>query len=307
MKNTCLTIVILLGLLSTTRVAALALPDSVYSHPKVQQELDYLRRHPAHLQRSRERAETWLPHLLPLLRQQALPSSLAWLPAVESAYLPGAVSPVGAAGLWQLMPATAQRFGVLIDEEFDGRFAPLAASRAAIDYLAWLHRHFEGDWLLALAAYNAGEGRVRRAMERSGSRDFWQLPLPEETRKYVPRFLAVQRLMPSPGIGSAPVLREHRVEGPISLPQLAARLGVTIAQLKSWNLGLKGERLSLRREYSILVKTAGQDDGDGFIGIPPQPLFMARAAGLDLSSSAGLFGEADALFDFAPPPGWPGY
>jgi membrane-bound lytic murein transglycosylase D len=307
MKITYLTLGLLLALLLGGRAAALPLPDSLYQRPEIQRELDYLRRHPAHLARVRERAENWLPHLLPLLRERALPASLAWLPAVESAYLPGAVSPAGAAGLWQLMPATAERFGVPMDAGFDGRFAPLTASRAALAYLAWLHRHFDGDWLLALAAYNAGEGRVRRAMERSGSRDFWQLPLPEETRHYVPRFLAVQHLLRAPHAGVPPVLREHRVEGPVSLPQLAAHLGVTVEQLKQWNLALKGERLSVRREYSILVKTTEQDGDDGFIRIQPQPLFMARTAGLDLSAAGGLFGEAGPAFDFAPPPGWPGY
>lgn len=307
MKITYLTLGLLLGLLLGSRAAALPLPDSLYHRPEVQRELDYLRRQPAHLARVRERAETWLPHLLPLLRRQGLPSTLAWLPVVESAYLPGAVSPAGAGGLWQLMPATAERFGILIDPEFDGRFAPLAASRAAIGYLAWLHRHFEGDWLLALAAYNAGEGRVRRAMERSGSRDFWQLPLPEETRHYVPRVLAVQWLLRPPRTGSVSLLREHRVKGPLSLSRLATQLGVGVEQLKRWNLALKGDRLSTQREYSILVKSAEQDGSDGFIGIQPQPLFMASTAGLDLTPSGGLFGEAGPAFDFAPPPGWPGY
>ncbi|OXS14952.1 lytic murein transglycosylase, partial [Zobellella denitrificans] len=83
----------MLALLLGGGAAALPLPDSLYQRPEIQRELDYLRRHPAHLARVRERAENWLPHLLPLLRERALPASLAWLPAVESAYLPGALSP----------------------------------------------------------------------------------------------------------------------------------------------------------------------------------------------------------------------
>lgn len=285
---------------------ALALPfaPGLYERPEVQRELDYLRRHPSHLELSRTRAENWLPHLLPLLRQQQLPAELAWLPVVESAYQPGALSHAGAAGLWQLMPATARRFGIRIDDEFDGRFATLSASRAALGYLSWLHGYFDGDWLLALAAYNAGEGRVRRAMRKSGSRDFWQLPLPEETRRYVPRFLAVQKLLATPTALGRSSLREHNITGPVSLSRLARQLGVSVADLKHWNLALKGEALSANEEYSILVARDARVGAEQLVPIHSQPLFMAPAPGLDLSSSGALFGDVKAPFSTAPPAGW---
>lgn len=286
--------------------SALALPfsPSVYSRPEVQQELNYLREHPNHLTRSRARAEQWLPHLLPLLRQKQLPAELAWLPVVESAYQPGALSHAGAAGLWQFMPATAQRFGLVIDDEFDGRYATLSASKAAMQYLSWLHGYFDGDWLLALAAYNAGEGRVRRAIKKSGTRDFWQLPLPEETRRYVPRFIAVQKLLSTPYSHTSSALTEHKIQGPIALHQVARQLGVSLAELKHWNHALKGSALSKKHQYSIIVAKNGQYDSAPSVIIQPQPLFMAPAVGLDISPAGALFSAGQAIFNPAPPTGW---
>ena len=113
-----------------------------------------------------------------------------------------AVSSVGAKGLWQLMPATAERFGLMEDWWFDPRLDLESATRAALDYLEFLHAKFDGDWLLALAAYNAGEGRVGRAIRsnRKAGRpiDFWHLDLPKETQDYVPRLLAVSRIVNAP-------------------------------------------------------------------------------------------------------------
>ncbi|WP_417604434.1 lytic transglycosylase domain-containing protein [Oceanimonas baumannii] len=290
----------------SSQARAFSFSNALYAHPEVKQEIDYLRRHPAWLERSRKRAEPWLPHFLPLLRAHRLPDNLVWLPVIESAYLPGAVSPAGAAGLWQLMPATAERFGILVSDSYDGRLAPLSATRAALNYLAWLHRYFDGDWLLALAAYNAGEGRVRRAIARSGSRDFWQLPLPEETRRYVPRFLAAQKLLGRPGPGT-PTLREYKITGPLSLPALAQRLGVPAETLKAGNLALKGNQIPAGHEISILIDNTGRRRAEQLITISPQPLFSDSAAGLDMSGTGRLFNKSNPAFSTAPPPGWPGY
>ena len=283
---------------------ALPFSPSVYNRPEVKQELDYLTQHPAYLVRTRARAEHWLPHLLPLLRQRQLPAELVWLPVVESAYQPGAMSPAGAAGLWQFMPATAARFGLVIDNEFDGRYATLSASRAAMEYLSWLHKHFDGDWLLALAAYNAGEGRVSRAIKSSGSRDFWQLTLPEETRRYVPRFIAVQKLLATPFTNTPSPLTEHTIQGPISLQQVARELGVSLADLKHWNNALKGQMLSKAQSYSIMIAKNGHYEAEPNVKIQPQPLFLGPSAGLDISTTGALFSAGTAIFDPAPPPGW---
>lgn len=128
------------------------------------------------------------------LSSQSLPSQLILLPMLESSYDPKAVSHANAAGLWQLMPATAQRFGLKIDASQDQRFDIQASTEAAIEYLAFLHNKFD-DLALTIAAYNAGEGRISRAIKKSGSRQFSQLTLPSETTQYVHRFYALRSLI----------------------------------------------------------------------------------------------------------------
>ncbi len=157
------------------------------------------------------RAEKYMPMILEALSQRGLPLELAFLPFVESIFEPKAISSAGAAGLWQLMPATAHRFGLKISAGEDERFDVRKSTRAATAYLAWLYGRFD-DWPLALAAYNCGEGALSRAMEYTGARSLSELTaacrqggrsascLPQETLEYVPRFLAaVQTLSRSTG------------------------------------------------------------------------------------------------------------
>lgn len=127
-----------------------------------------------------------------ILEGQGVPARLLSVARVESGLNPWALSPKGARGLWQFMPGTARRFGLRVDAQRDERIDPERATRAASQYLRFLRGLF-GDWKLALAAYNAGEGRVERAIGRGGTRDFYELSrrglLPEETRRYVPAVL----------------------------------------------------------------------------------------------------------------------
>ncbi|MBI4165533.1 MAG: lytic transglycosylase domain-containing protein [Acidobacteria bacterium] len=127
-----------------------------------------------------------------ILQDSGLPPVLTSVVAVESAFNPLALSPKGARGLWQLMPATARRYGLKVEWNDDERTNPLKSTRAAAAYMKDLFAQFQ-DWPLALAAYNAGEDRVARAMTRTGARDFWTLrrrgALPEETLHYVPTVL----------------------------------------------------------------------------------------------------------------------
>ncbi len=132
-----------------------------------------------------------------IFAEEGVPLELLVVAEVESAFNPLALSPRGARGPWQLMPATAERFGLRVHGLTDERIHAEHSTRAAARYLRELYAQF-GDWMLALAAYNAGEQRVAHAIERGGTRDFWQLSqrllLPEETRRYVPAVLGLQNL-----------------------------------------------------------------------------------------------------------------
>lgn len=139
-------------------------------------------------------AATLVPKLKPIFRDVGIPEQLVWLAEVESSFNPNARSPVGAAGLFQFMPATARRFG-LSPERPDERLDPEKSARAAAGYLRILHRQF-GSWPLALASYNAGEGRVARLLKSSQANSFEGIAnrLPLETRLYVPKMTALLEL-----------------------------------------------------------------------------------------------------------------
>jgi membrane-bound lytic murein transglycosylase D len=159
-------------------------------------------RHERRFRRSTEiildRAEPYLPRLVPILRQSGVPSKLAFLPVIESAYVATARGTRDSVGLWQIQTATARRFGLVVRRGQDERLHPERATQAAARYLSWLYERYQ-DWPLALAAYNAGEGRVDRALRGRPDATFWDLAdagrLPSITRDYVPRFIAVVRLV----------------------------------------------------------------------------------------------------------------
>ncbi|MDW8095812.1 MAG: lytic transglycosylase domain-containing protein [Aquificaceae bacterium] len=143
-----------------------------------------------------QRANYYMPIILPIVKKHGLPEEIALLPVIESAFNNMAVSRSGAAGLWQFIPTTARRYGLRVDQHVDERFDVVKATDAAMRYLKDLYAMF-GNWELALASYNCGENCVAR---RTGGLDFWtsQGMLPEETRNYVPNFFAVLLLARNP-------------------------------------------------------------------------------------------------------------
>ncbi|MEQ1636952.1 MAG: transglycosylase SLT domain-containing protein [Methylococcales bacterium] len=149
-----------------------------------------------------ERARPYLYHIVEGLSSHHLPLDLALLPIVESAYQPTAQSPMSAAGLWQFIPSTGADYSLKQDIHYDERLDITASTQAAVSYLTFLNQRFKGDWLLALAAYNCGIGRVEDAISRNVAAgldaDYWSLPLPEETQAYVPRLLALATLFENP-------------------------------------------------------------------------------------------------------------
>ena len=176
------------------------LPDT--DHPRVTNDKSWYTKHQTYLDRTFSRAQPYLFHIVEEIEARGMPMELALLPVVESAYQPFAYSHGRAAGLWQFIPGTARRFGLKIDWWYDGRRDVKAATTAALDYLEFLHKRFDGDWLLALAAYNSGEGTVSKAIRKNKKRGkgttFWDLQLPRETQGYVPKLLAISNIVANP-------------------------------------------------------------------------------------------------------------
>jgi len=174
----------------------------VPENKRVLAQRNWYAKHPRYLDRVAKRAEPFLFYIVEELEKHNIPMEMALLPIVESAFDPFAYSHGRASGMWQFVPGTGKRFGMKQNWWYDGRRDVIASTQGAIKYLNYLHKYFDGDWLLALAAYNSGEGRVRRAMKNNARRnkptDFWSLDLPKETRAYVPKLLALADLVKNP-------------------------------------------------------------------------------------------------------------
>jgi membrane-bound lytic murein transglycosylase D len=168
---------------------------------------------------------------------------------VESAFQPYAYSSGRAAGIWQFIPGTGRRYGLKLNWWYDGRRDIMASTKAALDYLQYLHETFDGDWLLALAAYNSGEGTVEKAI-RANKRhhrptDYWSLRLPRETEQYVPRLLALRQIVADPeqegislkSIADEPYLTAVKIDSQLDLATAAKMAEMDLDELHQLNPG----------------------------------------------------------------------
>ena len=234
-------------------------------HLSVRHEIEWYRGHSAFLDRTFGRAKRYLHHIVEALEERNMPRELALLPVVESAFDPFARSRCLASGLWQFIPETGRRYGLEEDWWRDGRRDVLDATRAALDHLAELHEQFAGDWLLALAAYNAGEVTVRRAVERNQRlgrpTDFFSLELPEETRSYVPKLLAISRLVDDPeafgielpAIPNTPYFARVDVEHQVDLGRIADLADIPRDELRALNPAFNRWATAPGRPHPLLV------------------------------------------------------
>lgn len=228
-------------------------------------QLLWLRRHLGFVRASVERATYFIHLVTEELYRYRVPLDFALLPIMESGFSPRAVSVKGASGLWQFMAATGDEYGLKRDEWFDERLDVPASTRAAARYLAFLGRKFNGDWLLAAAAYNAGIGRVQQAIEFNRGQglplDFWSLSLPQETLDYVPRLLALAAMFSRPGdyslslkpLPDRPSLARIRFERPLKLTELASLAGMSGEEFTNLNAGFIRNVLPTSRPSVILL------------------------------------------------------
>ena len=226
----------------------LQLDQSLLEHrldESVRRLIKYHLRHPKQTALNVGRAVAFFPIFEEELAAAGLPESLKYLPVIESALRPWVSSRVGAVGLWQFMPETAPEYGLLIDEYVDERMDARKSTQAAIRYLMSAYEYLD-DWSLAIAAYNAGKGRVNRAKRRSGGKNFWSVRrhLPRETRNYVPAFIAAIYLtefyaahdleLQMPSLDEQ-LLASVKIYSPLSFYQLAQITGLSIDVIQRLN------------------------------------------------------------------------
>jgi membrane-bound lytic murein transglycosylase D len=216
---------------------------------RTEAERKWFVRHPEYLNRVFTRAQRYMPYIVAELERRGLPLELALLPIVESAYDPFAYSHGRAAGLWQMIPGTARRFGVKQNWWYDGRRDIVDSTRAALDYLEYLEDINDGNWLNAIASYNSGEGNVLRSVRKNRKAgkpiDFWYLRLPKETSMYVPKLLALVEIVADParyGVTLPEVPNEqqfvvHDIDSQLDLALAAELAGVDIDTIYAYNPG----------------------------------------------------------------------
>ena len=234
-----------------------------YQHPRINAQRSWFISRQPYLDRLSARASRYLYHTVKEAERRGLPTELALLPVIESSYDPAATSSAAAAGLWQFIPSTGRIYGLQQNAGYDGRRDVVESTRAAYEFLGSLYNQF-GSWELALAAYNAGPGRIQQAINRNKAAglptDYWSLRLPEETMNYVPRFLAVAQMIKNqqqygvslPPIANRPHFREVAV-GPVSLNDIAQITGLSRAELYQLNPGHRGERIDVSSPQRIII------------------------------------------------------
>ncbi len=221
----------------------------VPDNPRISQEIQWYASHPAYIDRIQQRALPYLHFIVEEVEKRGMPMEMALLPVVESAFQPFAYSPGRAAGIWQFIPSTGKIYGLKQNWWYDGRRDVVASTRAALDYLKKMAERFDGDWELALAAYNAGGGSVSKAIRRNRKKnkpiDFWSLKLPKETEGYVPRLLAIASIIGKPidygitlpTIANSPYFHSIDIESQLDLALSADMADISIEELYRLNPG----------------------------------------------------------------------
>ncbi|RDL43212.1 lytic transglycosylase [Marinomonas piezotolerans] len=211
--------------------------------PRLKSQIRWYSSHPSYLDRVSKRGERYMYYIVDELEKAGLPLEIALLPIVESGFDPFGYSHGRASGPWQFIPSTGHMYGLEQTWWLDGRRDIQLSTQAAIAYLTRLHKMFDGDWLHALASYNSGEGTVMRAIRRNKKAgkptDFWSLDLPTETRAYVPKLLALAKIMKNPEkydyqtrfIANRPYFEEVNIGGQLDLAQAAKMADISIDEI----------------------------------------------------------------------------
>ncbi len=215
-------------------------------NPRISAQRNWFVSRQPYIDRLSARASRYIYYTVTEAERRGIPTELALLPVIESSYDPFASSNASAAGMWQFIPSTGRLYGLRQDQYYDGRRDVMESTRAAYDFLTGLYNQF-GSWELALAAYNAGGGRIQQAINRNIAQglptDYWSLKLPQETMNYVPRFIAVAQIIKNPEmygvqlprIANRPHFRTVNMSGPVDLEQVVRATGLSSKEVLELN------------------------------------------------------------------------
>jgi membrane-bound lytic murein transglycosylase D len=232
---------------------------------EVAKQIMWIKRHPTYVKHLAERSRPYIYYILEQVRARKIPGEVALLPMIESSYNPFAHSSKGAAGLWQLMPGTGTGLGLRQDWWYDGRRGIHSSTNAALNYLEYLNQFFQGNWILAIAAYDSGEGTVQRAVQKNQkngkSTEFWSLGLPRETKAYIPRLLALAAIIDRPryyginlpSIPHEPYFDVVDVGSQIDLKHAAKLANISYSELIKLNPGYNRWATAPGQKYQLVI------------------------------------------------------
>ena len=238
--------------------------DHQIERPEVQRQIHWLIQHPGYL-KTLASAEPYIYHIVTEIQKRNLPGELALLPMIESAFDPFAYSGAGAAGLWQFMPETGHDMGLQQNWWYDDRRSVRASTEAALNYLSYLHKYFKGNWPLAIAAYNAGEGTISRTIpsihQAIATIAFWGLHVPSETKAYVPKLLALAEIVQYPeyyhvklpNIPHTPYFQEVSIGRQINLSRAAQLAGISFKELLQLNPAYNRVTTAPNQAFTLLI------------------------------------------------------
>ncbi len=314
-------------------------PQEAIKLDRINKHITWFSQHTDYLHQVAERARPYLYHIVESLNQNKLPYELALLPIIESAYQPTALSPKSAAGLWQFIPSTGQEFDLNQSEYYDARLDITSSTQAAMRFLQFLNTHYNGDWLLALAAYNCGVGTVDNAILRNKvegfNTDYWSLRLPEETLEYVPRFLALSNIFSDPdahGLKLSPVKnepyfvklkidRKHEIDylAKKELKEIAQLANLSLEEFNELNPGYINPTLPNSGPFTLLMPSENARQFNKHLGTaalfvlnndesptlganlldPPKALIKIKSSDFDFLTLLNETNHSKAKFDFA--------
>jgi membrane-bound lytic murein transglycosylase D len=240
------------------------LAENINAHG-INTQINWYRHHQSYIDEVIKHSAPYIYYIYQETKNRGLPAELALIPMIESSYDPFLYSKAGAAGLWQMMPGTASGFGLKINWWYDGRRDLIAATKAALKYITYLHYYFNDNWLLTIAAYDSGEGTVQAAILKNQRNNlptgFWSLHLPKETKSYLPKLLALAAIIKNPEryhvhlmpINNGPYFAKVDVGSQIDIEQAARLAGVNVTIMRSLNPGFRRWVSDPDGPYTLLV------------------------------------------------------
>lgn len=238
----------------------------------VQHQINIDLRHPKYIQRLTQNARPYLFYVYQETEKRHMPAELALLPMIESDYVPYGASHAGAVGLWQLMPGTANNYGIAMNSFYDGRRSTTVSTKAALNFLSYLYDLFDHNWLLALAAYNAGPGTVMDAIhynqEHGRPTNFWSLPLPKQTQEYIPKLLALAAIIQHPTtygihlspVPNTPVSMPVTIKKQMPIEKIATLAHTSVSTMKKLNPALKSTSTPPHQAIAVMIPVGKKEE-----------------------------------------------